>query len=341
MTQTAHKTAKWWRASGDKIECLLCPRNCRIVPGREGYCRTRKNIDGELCQMVYGLCSALAVDPIEKKPLYHFMPGSSVMSMGTVGCNLGCLFCQNCDISRARVDDVRLSPATPQEIAAAAVVRKCPSVAVTYNEPIVFAEFAMDIADAAHEAGLKAVAVSNGYITAAARNEFFPHFDAFNIDLKAFTDTFYMELCDAHLMPVLDNIEYLVYQTHALVELTTLLIPGANDSPDEVRNCAKWIYKQCGPFTPWHLTAFRPCYKLLDRPSTPLETLTRSREIAMEEGLKFVYTGNAIDLSGSTTFCPQCGKPVIRRDVFRITMHADKGLTCKSCSHDLSKYFVM
>ncbi|HNX27743.1 MAG TPA: AmmeMemoRadiSam system radical SAM enzyme, partial [Phycisphaerae bacterium] len=292
-------------------------------------------------QMTYGLCSALAVDPVEKKPLYHFKPGSSVMSMGTVGCNLGCLFCQNCDISRARVGDIRMTPISPQDIVDAAVSHKCSSVAVTYNEPIVFAEFAMDIADAAHAANLSAVAVSNGYITPLARNEFFTHFDAINVDIKAFTDTFYMELCDAHLTPILDNIEYLVHKTDALVELTTLLIPGANDSQDEVRSCAKWIYRQCGPFTPWHLTAFRPCYKLIDRPPTSLETLTRSREIALEEGLKFVYTGNAVDLQGSTTFCPSCGKPVIRRDIFQVTMQAGSGMICKFCGCDLSEYFIL
>lgn len=285
------KTARFWHMREDGlIECDLCPRRCRMADGRHGLCLVRQRRGDELMAAAYGLICGLAVDPIEKKPLYHFLPGSSVLSFGTVGCNLTCAFCQNWHLSRAgKLEGQRI---TPEEIAEAALTYFCDSVAFTYNEPVIFLEFAVDTADACHARGLKTVAVTNGWIEPEARREFFAHMDAANVDLKAFTDRFYRELCGATLQPVLDTLVYLHHETAVHLEVTTLLIPGWNDSPAEVDAMTKWAVAHLGPDVPWHFSAYRPTLRWNQAPPTPLNTLLQARRIAEDNGLRRVHLGN-------------------------------------------------
>ena len=288
----------------------------------------------------YGRSSGFCVDPIEKKPLNHFRPGSSVLSFGTAGCNLGCRFCQNWHMSKAREWDLLAEAASPKEIAQMAREAGCASVAFTYNDPVIFAEYALDAARACHEAGLRTVAVSAGYISPEARAEFFAPMDAANIDLKAFTEEFYHRQCLARLAPVLETLCYLKRATEVWLEVTTLLIPGENDSPDEIARAADWFAENLGPDVPWHFSAFHPAFRLLDKPRTPPETLFRARAQAMERGLRYVYTGNIRDREGSTTFCPGCRHPVIVRDGYRVT-HLDlRGSACARCGTAIAGRFV-
>jgi pyruvate formate lyase activating enzyme len=270
----------------------------------------------------YGRSSGFCIDPIEKKPLNQFLPGSSVLSFGTAGCNLACKFCQNWDISKSREMDTLMDEASPRAIAAAARADGCRSVAFTYNDPVIFAEYAMDTADACRELGIKAVAVTAGYIGTEARRDFYAKMDAANVDLKGFSDEFYVKLCGAHLQPVLDTLVYLRHETDVWTEITTLLIPGKNDSDAELEAESKWIMRELGPDVPLHFTAFHPDYKLTDIAHTPAATLTRARKIALAEGLHYVYTGNVHDREGGTTFCPGCAKPVIVRDWYEILSYA-------------------
>ena len=269
----------------------------------------------------YGRSSGFCVDPIEKKPLNHFYPGSSILSFGTAGCNLACKFCQNWDISKSKDMDKLADQASPRAIARTALEYGCRSVAFTYNDPVIFAEYAMDVADACHEHGIQTVAVTAGYMHAEPRREFYAKLDAANVDLKAFTDEFYFKLTGAHLQPVLDTLVYLKHETEVWFEITTLLIPGRNDSDAEIRAECRWIMKELGPDVPVHFTAFHPDYKMEDVPPTPPATLTRARHIALEEGLHYVYTGNVHDLDGGTTPCPACQMPLIARDWYRITSY--------------------
>jgi pyruvate formate lyase activating enzyme len=266
----------------------------------------------------YGRSSGFCIDPVEKKPLNHFYPGSSILSFGTAGCNLACKFCQNWDISKSRDMDRLMDEATPEAIAETAVASGCKSVAFTYNDPVIFAEYAMDIADACHERGIQAVAVTAGYIHDAARREFYAKMDAANVDLKAFTDEFYFKLCAARLNPVLETLAYLRHETKVWLEITTLLIPGKNDSTEELEAECKWIMKELGPDVPLHFTAFHPDHKMNDIPATPASTLHRARDIALAAGLHYVYTGNVHDEEGGTTYCPRCRSPLIVRDWYRI-----------------------
>jgi pyruvate formate lyase activating enzyme len=266
----------------------------------------------------YGRSSGFCIDPIEKKPLNHFYPGSSILSFGTAGCNLACKFCQNWDISKSREMDRLQDEATPEAIAAAAVQAGCKSVAFTYNDPVIFAEYAMDIADACHDKGVKTVAVTAGYIHAEPRREFYAKMDAANVDLKAFTDDFYFKICGGRLQPVLDTLVYLAKETSVWTEITTLLIPGKNDSDEELRAMSKWIRQNLGADVPLHFTAFHPDWKMTDVKATPASTLTRAREIAQLAGLNYVYTGNVHDAAGGSTYCPSCEKVVIERDWYRI-----------------------
>jgi len=266
----------------------------------------------------YGRSSGFCIDPVEKKPLNHFYPGTSILSFGTAGCNLACKFCQNWDISKSRDMDRLADQATPEGIAQAAAANGCRSVAFTYNDPVIFAEYAMDIADACRDRGIKTVAVTAGYMHAAPRREFYAKMDAANVDLKAFTDDFYFKLCGARLNPVLDTLAYLKHDTDVWFEITTLLIPGKNDSAQEIEAESKWIMKELGPDVPVHFTAFHPDYKMTDIPATPAATLTRAREIALGEGLRYVYTGNVRDRAGGTTCCPGCRSPLIVRDWYHI-----------------------
>jgi pyruvate formate lyase activating enzyme len=288
----------------------------------------------------YGRSSGFCVDPIEKKPLNHFYPGSAVLSFGTAGCNLACKFCQNWDISKSRDMDRLMDRASPETIAEAAAASGCRSVAFTYNDPVIFAEYAIDTARACHARGVKTVAVTAGYIHAEPRRAFFDVMDAANVDLKAFTEEFYFKLTGAHLQPVLETLKYLVHETECWTEITTLLIPGKNDSDDELRRMSAWIATELGPRVPLHFTAFHPDYKLDDVPATPGATLMRARRIAQEEGLQHVYTGNVHDTEGGTTFCPQCHSALIVRDWHRILRYevTDDG-RCPDCTAPLAGRF--
>jgi pyruvate formate lyase activating enzyme len=332
---------RWWHRLDDgRIQCDLCPRDCRLHEGQRGACFVRMREGDRMILTTYGRSSGFCVDPIEKKPLNHFYPGSSILSFGTAGCNLACKFCQNWDISKSREMDTLADQATPETIARAAGELGCKSVAFTYNDPVIFAEYAMDVADACHARGVQTVAVTAGYISPGAREEFYAKMDAANVDLKAFTDEFYFRLCGAHLQPVLDTLVYLKHETDVWFEITTLLIPGKNDSAEEIEAECKWIRRELGPDVPVHFTAFHPDYKMTDLPRTPPVTLTRARETALRAGLHYVYTGNVHDTEGGTTFCPGCGNGVIVRDWHRILNYR---LTpdgrCKECGGPLAGRF--
>jgi len=310
---------RWWHALPDgRVQCDLCPRDCKLREGQRGLCFVRKMEEGKMVLTTYGRSSGFCIDPIEKKPLNHFLPGSATLSFGTAGCNLACKFCQNWDISKSRDLDRLQDEASPQAIANAALKLGCKSVAFTYNDPVIFAEYAMDIADACHAKGVHAVAVTAGYIHAEPRREFYAKMDAANVDLKGFTEDFYFKICGGHLQPVLDTLVYLVKETQVWTEITTLLIPGKNDSDEELRAMSKWLRQNLGPDVPLHFTAFHPDWKMTDIAATPAATLTRAREIAQLAGLNYVYTGNVHDAAGGSTYCPSCEKVVVARDWYRI-----------------------
>jgi pyruvate formate lyase activating enzyme len=314
---------RWWHACEDgRIQCDLCPRDCRLHEGQRGACFVRKMEGGRMVLTTYGRSSGFCIDPIEKKPLNHFYPGSSVFSFGTAGCNLACKFCQNWDISKSREMDTLMDAARPETIAQVAAHHGCKSVAFTYNDPVIFAEYAMDAADACHAAGLKAVAVTAGYMHAAPRREFYAKMDAANVDLKAFSDDFYVRLTGARLQPVLDTLVYLKHETGVWFEITTLLIPGKNDSSAEIQAMSQWIVRELGSDVPLHFSAFHPDYKLTDIAPTPPATLSRARSIALAEGIHYVYTGNVHDTEGGSTFCPSCGTRLIERDWYEIGAYA-------------------
>jgi pyruvate formate lyase activating enzyme len=333
--------AQWWHALPDgRLQCDLCPRDCRLHDGQRGQCFVRQRSGDAMVLTTYGRSSGFCVDPIEKKPLNHFFPGSSVLSFGTAGCNLACKFCQNWDISKSRDMDRLMDRASPEAIARAAAGAGCRSVAFTYNDPVIFAEYAIDTAQACRAAGLATVAVTAGYIHAEPRRSFFAAMDAANVDLKAFTEEFYFKLTGAHLQPVLDTLKYLVHETDCWTEITTLLIPGKNDADDELRRMSAWIATELGPQVPLHFTAFHPDYKLDDVPATPAATLMRARRIAHEEGLRHVYTGNVHDTEGGTTFCAQCHAALIVRDWHRILRYdLDDDGRCPHCTSPLAGRF--
>jgi pyruvate formate lyase activating enzyme len=314
---------RYWHPLDDgRIQCDLCPRDCRLHEGQRGACFVRQRKGDAMVLTTYGRSSGFCIDPIEKKPLNQFFPGSSAFSFGTAGCNLACKFCQNWDISKSREMDTLMDQASPEMIARTAQAQGCKSIAFTYNDPVIFAEYAMDTADACHELGIQAVAVTAGYIGSAARREFYAKMDAANVDLKGFSDEFYFKLCGARLQPVLDTLVYLRHQTDVWFEITTLLIPGKNDSDAEIEAESRWIMRELGPDVPLHFTAFHPDYKMMDIVPTPASTLARARKIALAQGLRYVYTGNVHDCEGGTTFCPGCGKAVIVRDWYEILAYA-------------------
>jgi pyruvate formate lyase activating enzyme len=337
IPETSHP-GRWWHPLPDgRIQCDLCPRDCRLHEGQRGLCFVRKMEGGRMVLTTYGRSSGFCVDPVEKKPLNQFYPGTSILSFGTAGCNLACKFCQNWDISKSKEMDRLMDAATPDMIAAAAVELGCRSVAFTYNDPVIFAEYAMDIADACHARDVKTVAVTAGYMHAAPRREFYAKIDAANVDLKAFTEDFYFKLTGAHLQPVLDTLEYLVKETQVWTEITTLLIPGKNDSDEELRAECKWIMQHLGPDVPLHFTAFHPDWKMRDIPATPPETLSRARETARLAGLRYVYTGNVHDEEGGSTYCPSCENVVIVRDWYEIRgYHLTDDGACKHCGARLA-----
>lgn len=332
--------ARWWHRLDDgRIQCDLCPRDCKLHSGQRGACFVRANRDGQMILTTYGRSSGFCIDPVEKKPLNHFYPGSSILSFGTAGCNLACKFCQNWDISKSRDMDRLMDEASPQAIAQAARHYGAKSVAFTYNDPVIFAEYAMDTADACHSLDIQAVAVTAGYMHMPAARAFYTKMDAANIDLKAFTDEFYFKLCVGHLQPVLDLIAMVHHETNCWVELTTLLIPEHNDGDAELKALADWCFKELGPDVPLHFSAYHPDYKL-DAPTTPPATLQRARHIALDAGLRYVYTGNVHDKSSDTTYCPGCGKAVIERDWYEILGYAlDDAGRCKHCGTAIAGRF--
>lgn len=303
---------------GDKIQCTICPRNCKLNEGQSGFCHIRKNIGGNVVMTSYGYNTGLAIDPIEKKPLYHFYPTSKVLSFGTLGCNMGCFYCQNWQISKSHSDPTKLNYNSPQEIADLAVKYGCKSVAFTYNDPVIFFEYAIDTAIECHKRGLKTVAVTAGYINPEPRKEFFSHMDAANIDLKGFSEKFYQKNCLSHLEPILETIKYVKDRTNCWLELTTLLIEGENDSDEEIKAECEWIVKNLGAEVPLHFSAFHPDYKMLNKERTKLATLKRAYQIAKDAGIEFVYTGNILDDETSSTYCPLCHKVAIKRDGFDV-----------------------
>ena len=329
---TEYHPGRWWHGLDDgRVQCDLCPRLCRLREGQRGFCFVRMCEAGAMALTTYGRSSGFCIDPIEKKPLNHFYPGSAVLSFGTAGCNLGCRFCQNWDISKARAMERLADQASPEAIARSAQRAGCRSVAFTYNDPTIFAEYAMDTAEACHALGLAAVAVTAGYIGAAARRDFYGLMDAANVDLKAFSERFYKELCFASLAPVLETLEVLKHETDVWFEITTLLIPDENDSDAELHAMTEWIAEHLGPDVPLHFTAFHPDYKLSGTPPTPPATLTRARAIALGKGLHFVYTGNVHDRDGGSTWCPACGKLLIERDWYELGEFAIEAGRCAHC----------
>lgn len=332
---------RWWHLLPDgRIQCDLCPRECRLHEGQRAACFVRQRAGDQIVLTTWGRSSGFCVDPIEKKPLNHFLPGSGVLSFGTAGCNLACKFCQNSDISKVRDMDRLMAQATPEAIAQAALQTGAASVAFTYNDPVIFAEYALDVASACHAHGVQTVAVTAGYISAAARGDFFAAMDAANIDLKAFTESFYQSLCSAHLAPVLDTLRFVYHETRCWLEITTLLIPGANDSDAEIAALSAWIARELAPEVPLHFTAFHPSFKLTSPPSTPHATLQRAQHIARAEGLRHVYVGNVRDPEGASTRCAGCGAMLIVRDGYQITQYRlrDDGY-CPDCGTPLAGRF--
>ena len=332
---------RYWHLLEDgRVQCDVCPRYCKLHEGQRGLCFVRARRDDQIVLTTYGRSSGFCIDPIEKKPLNHFLPGTPVLSFGTAGCNLTCKFCQNWDISKARAFDRLQDLASPEAIAEAAVASGCRSVAFTYNDPVIFLEYAVDVAQACRERGVKTVAVSAGYISPEPRTEFFRHMDAANIDLKGFTEHFYKSLCSAQLGPVLDTLAYLKHETEVWFEITTLLIPGENDSPAEIEALSRWVLEKLGPDVPLHFTAFHPDWKMLDKPPTPPATLRMARGIAREAGLRYVFTGNTHDEAGQSTYCHACGAVLIGRDWYDLTTwHLTADGHCAECGTQCAGVF--
>jgi pyruvate formate lyase activating enzyme len=336
----AHPARFFEREEDGRIRCTLCPRECRLGEGQAGFCYVRQNQAGEMVSLAYGKSTGFAVDPIEKKPLYHFLPGTDVLSFGTVGCNLGCKFCQNWNISKARESGQSMATFTPEDVVAIAESSGCPSIAFTYNDPVIWAEWAIDVARAARLRGIRTVFVTSGYVEPSAREEIFASMDAANVDLKAFTEDFYARVTLSHLAPVLETLEWLARDRKVWTEVTNLVIPGLNDDPAETRRLAEWIGEHMGPDVPLHFSAFHPTWKMTDRPRTPPATLTEARRIAREVGLRHVYTGNVHDPDGQTTFCPGCGEAVVERDWNAVQRNRlGPGGTCRRCGERIAGRF--
>ena len=333
--------ARWWHTLDDgRIQCDLCPRDCRLHEGQRGACFVRRMLGGQMVLTTYGRSSGFCIDPIEKKPLNHFYPGSSVLSFGTAGCNLACKFCQNWDISKSKDMDRLMESASPEKIAQVAENLGCKSVAFTYNDPVIFAEYALDTAAACRRLGIQTVAVTAGYLHREAMVEFYAGMDAANVDLKGFTDDFYVKYCAGRLQPILDTLIYLKRETHTWFEITTLLIPTLNDSDAEIQALVDWTGRELGPDVPLHFTAFHPDWKLDNLPATPPATLQRARKIALDAGLHYVYTGNVHDRAGGTTFCPNCKAALIERDWYEIpAYHLDARGHCPHCGEAIAGRF--
>jgi pyruvate formate lyase activating enzyme len=340
MNMEELKEALWWeKTDNDKILCTLCPRYCRIGEGQPGFCYIRQNHGGKLYSLGYGHPTGFAIDPIEKKPMSHFLPGTSILSFGTAGCNLGCKFCQNWSISKSKLDEMNSLTATPEDVIALAKKHSVPSIAYTYNDPTIFGEYVIDISRIGREEGLKSVMVTAGYIDKNARKDVYKYIDAANVDLKGFTERFYHKLTISHLDDVLDTLQWLKHETDIWFEITTLLIPGENDSPDEIKQECDWILRNLGDSVPLHFTAFHPDFKMLDKERTPEDTLTMARNIATDEGIKFCYVGNVHNVEGQTTYCPHCIAKLIKRDWHSVRSYNLINGKCPECGTKIPGIF--
>ncbi len=330
---SVYPTRYWHSLADGRVQCDLCPRHCKLHEGQQGLCFIRACRDGEIVLTSYGRSSGYCIDPIEKKPLNHFLPGTPVLSFGTAGCNLACRFCQNWDISKSREIDTLADQAMPEVIALAARSLGCRSVAFTYNDPVIFHEYVIDVAQACRAFGIKSVAVTAGYVCPEPRAEFYREMDAVNVDLKAFTERFYNRICSGDLDAVLDTLVYIKTEPKVWLEITNLLVPGENDSDVEIDRMTAWVVEHLGPDVPMHFTAFHPEWKMLDRPRTPTTTLSRARDIARSNGVRYAYTGNVRDIEGETTYCHVCGAALIRRDRYRILdWRLTEGGGCPDCA---------
>ncbi|MDH3945173.1 MAG: AmmeMemoRadiSam system radical SAM enzyme [Chromatiales bacterium] len=331
-TGIVHPTNYWHRLEDGRVQCDVCPRACRLHEGQRGLCFVRGCEGNAVVLHSYGRSSGFCIDPIEKKPLNHFLPGTPVLSFGTAGCNLTCKFCQNWDMSKSREMDTLADRAAPDDLAATAQRFGCRSIAYTYNDPVIFLEYAVDVAEACRRHGIRNVAVTAGYVCPDPRREFFRYMDAANVDLKAFTERFYAKVCSGRLATVLDTLLYLAHETSVWLETTTLLIPGENDSDREISEMSAWVVENLGADTPMHFTAFHPDYRMLDRPQTPAATLHRARSIAMDNGVRYAYTGNIRDATGSATWCHGCGALLIGRNGYQIGQwQLDEQARCRAC----------
>ena len=333
--------AEWWHRRDNRVVCDLCPRHCALKDGDYGFCFVRQNVGGQMVLNTYGRSTGFCVDPVEKKPLNHFFPGSSVLSFGTAGCNMGCKFCQAWEITKSKKVLNRLSQhASPAMIAETAVQLGCDSVAFTYNDPVIWAEYAIDTANACLERGLKTIAVTAGLICPEPRRAFFEVMDAANVDLKGFTEHFYKHLTLSHLDPILDTLQWIKHQSSTWLEITNLVIPNANDDPHEIRQMCSWIHDNLGADVPLHFSAFHPDYRMMDTPPTPRATLVKARDIAMECGLNYVYVGNVDDPQRQSTYCPECGELLIARRWYDVDSYQLKENACRFCGHAIAGHFA-
>lgn len=333
--------ARWWEESkNNKLLCTLCPRYCEIGPGQAGFCYIRQNINGKLYSIGYGRPTGFAIDPIEKKPLNHFYPGTKILSFGTAGCNLGCKFCQNWTTSKAKLDDSNSIIASPEDVVLLAKRYGTPSIAYTYNDPTIFGEFVIDVANLARQENIKSVMVTAGYIDKKARKDIYKNIDAANVDLKAFTEEFYFKNTYSHINYVLDTLMWIKHDTDVWLEITTLLIPGENDSDDEIKKECDWILKNLGDEVPIHFTAFHPDFKMMNKKSTPHTTLINAKSIALSAGIKYVYLGNVHDSKNQSTYCNNCNSLLIERNWHQINLVNLRGSKCKICGNKLSGVFL-
>jgi pyruvate formate lyase activating enzyme len=337
---TGTPTRHWHRLDDGRVQCDVCPRACKLAEGQRGLCFVRARSNDAIVLTTYGRSSGFCIDPIEKKPLNHFLPGSAVLSFGTAGCNLACKFCQNWDISKSRELDTLADSAEPDIVARAAAALGCASIAFTYNDPVIFLEYAVDCAEAARARGIRPVAVTAGYISPGAREEFYRHMDAANVDLKGFTEDFYWKLTGGHLAPVLETLEYLKRGTQVWFEITTLLIPGANDSEAELEAMTQWIMEHLGPDVPLHFTAFHPDYRMRETPHTPHGTLIEAHRIATKNGLRYVYVGNVLDAARASTYCHGCGALLIERRGYELGLWGLSDGGCARCGTPCAGVFA-
>lgn len=332
--------AKWWEPTENgKILCTLCPRYCKIGEGQPGFCYIRQNHKGKLVTLGYGKPTGFAIDPVEKKPLNHFLPGTKILSFGTAGCNLGCKFCQNWSISKAKLDDSNSLKAAPEDVVKLAKENDAPSIAYTYNDPTIFGEYVIDISKLAREENIKSVMVTAGYIDKEARKDVYKYIDAANVDLKGFTERFYWKNTYSHLNDVLDTLVWLKNETEVWMEITTLLIPDENESEEEIKSECEWILKNLGDSVPLHFTAFHPDFRMIDKERTPGYLLTRARNIAISMGIKYCYVGNVRNVEGQTTFCPGCGTALIQRDWHIVISNNLKNNRCNKCGTEIVGIF--